>query len=525
MDDLVISGPAHVLVEILEFLRSDLMVLRRGLTIRPDKCCIFMPNQGVPDGLRVQYDIPADIQLVTMDGGVTALGVPLGSDDYVERFMTDIAASVKQLGDELEALEHGQLELLLHTYSGGLNRVMYLFRCLPSESLGTVSRVCNEESARLLQRLTAPASSVTDAMTAQAHLPRRYGGLGLADVQHVGNAAFIAATLAALPQDGNASVTLARNLEFTTALTLYNKLVNPKDRASCDSLSSLKPAERTQKALVKRVHDHQFDLLASNMTQQDLARLKEQTSCGASSWLQPTFVSGNPVISANVFPLLVVRYLGGEFQARAPLPCPRRGVPQHKDRVPCQALVDSKLSHVTNSCKALLTERHKTLASALQRICNEAGRATSTEVQCIPGSLSVPADVYIYINAPNTKPIAVDVAVVSPAGDSWSAKPGQAVGSEEERKLRNFAEDLKNAQSGQGSAKSADSPVDFVPFVISSYGLLGQKARAFISFLASGLCARWIWSIREAQEYIRRVVLASVFAFMGRQMLTTLNGA
>ncbi|MEZ0208889.1 MAG: hypothetical protein ACAH17_01785, partial [Candidatus Paceibacterota bacterium] len=63
---------------------------------------------------------------------------------------------------------------------------------------------------------------------------------------------------------------------------------------------------------------------------------------------------------------------------------------------------------------------------------------------------------YIYINAPNTKPIAVDVAVVSPAGDSWSAKPGQSVRLEEKRKLDNFAEDLKSAQSGQGTALSGE---------------------------------------------------------------------
>ncbi|MEZ0274854.1 MAG: reverse transcriptase domain-containing protein [Roseimicrobium sp.] len=224
LDDLVISGPAHVLVEILQFLREDAMVLHRGLTVRPDKCCIFMPNQGVPEGLHRQYGIPPDIQLVTMDGGITALGVPLGSDDYVTRLMDGIAASVKQFGDNLEALEHGQLELLLHTYSGGLNRVMYLYRCLPSESLGTISRACEEESARLLQRLTAPASGVTGAMTAQAHLPRRYGGLGLLEVQHAGDAAFIAATLATLPQDRNASVTLAHNLDFTSALNRYNRL-------------------------------------------------------------------------------------------------------------------------------------------------------------------------------------------------------------------------------------------------------------------------------------------------------------
>ena len=538
LDDLVISGPAPVMVEILQFLREDTVVLRRGLTVRPDKCCIFMPNQGVPEGLQGQYGIPEDIQLATADSGITALGVPLGSNDYVTRHLDDVARSVQQFGDNVATLELSQLELLLHTYSGGLNRVMYLYRCLPAESLGAISRACKEESDRLLQRLTAPASSVTAAMTAQAHLPRRYGGLGLIEAEHVGDAAFIAATTASLPQQdhNNTSATLAHNLDFISALNQFNRLVNPKDRVTSDALLLLKPAERSQKALTKRVHDHQFDSLALNMSQAALARIKDQASCGASSWLQPSFIRGKPIIGASIFPLLIVRYLGGEFRAAGPLICPRGVALQAHDRVRCRAEVDTNLLHVTNSCKALLVERHKTLASALHRICNEAGRAASTEVQCIPGSNSVPADLYIYPNAPDAKPIAIDVQVVSPAADTpWSAEPGRAVHQGGRKKNRKFERDVESARDKapasdesqpeqlQSEKQELSSTVDFVPFSISTYGLLGHEARAFISMAASWMCKRWVWSVAAAEEYIRRVILSSVMAFMGAQMLTTLN--
>lgn len=75
-----------------------------------------------------------------------------------------------------------------------------------------------------------------------------------------------------------------------------------------------------------------------------------------------------------------------------------------------------------------------------------------------------------------------------------------------------------------GSEKQQLEPtVDFIPFSISTYGLLGLEARAFISTVASWMCQRWVWSAAEAEEYIRRVILSSVMAFMGAQMLTTLN--
>jgi hypothetical protein len=513
LDDIVLSGPVQTLTKILGFLRSDPSVAARGLTIRPDKCCLFMPNQGLLDGLRGQYNIPEDIQLVTGNSGITVLGVPIGSLDHVERALTDIAASIKRFGDELEGLGHGQLELLLHSYSGGANSVLHLFRSLPSHLLAIVTRACNEETSRLLERLTAPATELTASMQAQAYLPRRYGGLGLVDVTRVGDAAFISASIATLPSDDDPQrhrKTLAQNLDFTSALSLYNRLVNVKDCMSVDSVLQQKPS---QKALMEKVHCHHFDLLGANAAQLDLARLKEQASCGASSWLQPRFKYGNPILTTETFPLLVVRHLRGEFKAIHELHCPRRVAVA--ERAPCYAAVDAKLEHVTVTCKAFLTERHKTLAAALHRICNEAGLAASTEVQCIPGSLKIPADLYIYGAAPNVKPTAIDVGVTAVTHQaSWGSEHGSNIRNVERTKMNKYANDLKNAPN-----------LDFVPFIMSSYGSFGQKARSFITLLATCLCRRWVTSMVEAEDYIRSVIQAEVLAFIGDLMLRTLSSS
>ncbi|MEZ0277170.1 MAG: reverse transcriptase domain-containing protein, partial [Roseimicrobium sp.] len=179
LDDLVISGPVNVLMEIFDFLCRNQDVLARGLTVRPDKCCLYMPNQGVPDGLRAQYGIPVEVELVTSSGGITALGIPFGAEDFVQQVLGRVAQAIHDFGDSLASLENAQVELLLHTYSGGRTQAMHLYRCLPS------AQACQEESGRLLQRLTSPSTEVTLAMNAQASLPQRMGGLGLINTSHV----------------------------------------------------------------------------------------------------------------------------------------------------------------------------------------------------------------------------------------------------------------------------------------------------------------------------------------------------
>jgi hypothetical protein len=95
-------------------------------------------------------------------------------------------------------------------------------------------------------------------------------------------------------------------------------LVNPKDCMTVEELLQHKPS---QKMLMEKVRNNQFDSLAHSIDQVAWSRIKEQTLNGASSWMQPTFVQGQPA-----FPLLIVRHLGGEFKASASLSCPRSSV-------------------------------------------------------------------------------------------------------------------------------------------------------------------------------------------------------
>ena len=140
LDDLVISGPVNVLMEIFDFLCRNQDVLARGLTVRPDKCCLYMPNQGVPDGLRAQYGIPVEVELVTSSGGITALGIPFGAEDFVQQVLGRVAQAIHDFGDSLASLENAQVELLLHTYSGGRTQAMHLYRCLPSTKVTVVTQ-------------------------------------------------------------------------------------------------------------------------------------------------------------------------------------------------------------------------------------------------------------------------------------------------------------------------------------------------------------------------------------------------
>lgn len=80
--------------------------------------------------------------------------------------------------------------------------------------------------------------------------------------------------------------------------------------------------------------------------------------------------------------------------------------------------------------------------------------------------------------------------------------------------MNKYANDLKNAPN-----------LDFVPFIMSSYGSFGQKARSFITLLATCLCRRWVTSMVEAEDYIRSVIQSEVLAFIGDLMLRTLSSS
>ena len=130
---------------------------------------------------------------------------------------------------------------------------------------------------------------------------------------------------------------------------------------------------------------------------------------------------------------------------------------------------------------------------------------------CIPGSRNIPADLYVPRAGPDARPVAVDVAVVTPV-PSWKPKPGHTLRDMESLKVGKYANDLATVPH-----------LVFIPFVMSCYGSLGQKAREFVSIVAAGLTQKWLWSVMEAEEYVRRVIQAAVMAFLGDQMLKTLK--
>jgi hypothetical protein len=143
LDDLVISGRAEVLLEILSF---------RGMLLACcAEACTSAPTSAA-SSCRIKACRTAYTNAVCCPGR------------YTDRLLSGTVASLKDFGDALEILEHGQMELLLHTYSGATNRVMHLFRSLPSCMLHKVTQACNTESIRLLQRLTDPAATLSDSM-------------------------------------------------------------------------------------------------------------------------------------------------------------------------------------------------------------------------------------------------------------------------------------------------------------------------------------------------------------------------
>jgi hypothetical protein len=126
------------------------------------------------------------------------------------------------------------------------------------------------------------------------------------------------------------------------------------------------------------------------------------------------------------------------------------------------------------------------------------------EVACIPGCNNVPADVYVH-EGPGGKPLAVDVSVASPlvaTGPHLHPSPGQRLCQREEHKIARYRKEFD----------SLNGSILFLPFVVSSFGGVGPRAKKLVSFIAAKLALSWFMAPQAARSYVMRHLMTSIMA-------------
>jgi hypothetical protein len=153
------------------------------------------------------------------------------------------------------------------------------------------------------------------------------------------------------------------------------------------------------------------------------------------------------------------------------------------------------------------------VANTLKRL-RLAGKQCLSEVQCIPGSTDVPADLYI-CDGPNGTPLAVDVTVVSPVGEmatnalTLTSKAGTYLARVETRKMRKY----------ESHFKSINGSIRFLPFVMSSFGeAWSGQASELVNFIARTLSSKFVMLLQSAHAMVANQVSATLMHFVSLKL-------
>ena len=219
--------------------------------------------------------------------------------------------------------------------------------------------------------------------------------------------------------------------------------------------------------------------------------------------------NGRTIINDAVFPLLIRRHLGQSFfSPLIRIACPR-SIPRSIGGKRCTKTVDSKLVH-TELCDHAFAFRHNNCADILAQLVRYAGFSTDREVACIPGSNTIPGDIYIH-NGPEGVPIAIDVTVVSPL----TKKDLQVI--------HDLSMPAKNANEGE-RRKIADYEVEFtslkgrvtfLPFGVSTFGALGSRARRVIAILVQRITHDRLIPAEIARFFVSRILIGHILDNIG----------
>jgi len=208
----------------------------------------------------------------------------------------------------------------------------------------------------------------------------------------------------------------------------------------------------TQSNLNAHVHTHEFDRLVkhSGLEAESMVRIYDMTAVNASAWIPPCYSStGELSFNRYHFSLLVRRALGIPFirtgARQQNETCPRKFVTGEARGKRCGALLDPRLFHASDGCKAIRYQRHYGVAKALTKVFRRAEYQVQLERQVL-GCTDRPADLYIP-NWLENRALAVDVtAVAAHRGEGKEPRAkvvGALLGKAERRRKNGIAKSFR----------------------------------------------------------------------------------
>jgi hypothetical protein len=464
-------------------------------------------------------------------GGTVHLGLPVARNAASETETTrtsfrKIMDSMSRVASHTSAPAQLKLTVLRHLAT---TRATYLLQGTSPEVSEPLAQELDDHAAALF----ATVSNIPPLAGAQRrhlNLPRRFGGYGYTVLARRALPLYLAARVWILGDLQSRNVRPSLYNRGSDATLAYLNIFNARNVAS-NRIGSVVDLGRlvAGKSGVRKLQGLQDDrrraqwikglsprdaILVASMAQGGVVEAILSPTFDYDALGRPRLVHSDELVRAMVLSHLVEADLGPLCMGGAfPQDTTCQRVPQNGGAT-CNAAVTMDLDH-THMCKSGKTPRHQILQGALETIGRQAGFALSHQVTfSVQGRTgkALRADVAVLGLG---RPQFVDVTVRSP------------ITQEDLRRAANGAKfDLSIPVRRAATAKyrtykeaAAHDGVAFVPFVLTSFGMMGVEAKELLRGLAQG------WALVSAEtaairfQEARKFVIASVFAQFARDQI------
>ena len=484
LDDAYILAPPHHVLELHQ--RFERHALHRAqLRLNPGKTRVWNSAGVHPvgvDSLAPDSDVwVGNRALDSAQHGFVALGVPLGTPEFIAAFLETLLAKQRTLLDRLLLLADTQVAWLLLFFCAA-PRAQYALRTLPPADTRAYAAGHDAAILSCLDSLlhADTASGLPALAAARAQLALRHGGLGLRSAERHAVAAFWASWANALPalsrRDRAFVQALACSLDgpgpLPHALAALKDATTSLQAPAWDALLSAGPpvslqddaADLTrgwQRPASRTVDELCDPAIRRELDAPGLALLDSQSGPHAASVFTTRPVSPELSLSSPLFRVLLLRRL-------------RLPVPLTSARCRCRQLHDRFGDHLAACPRSgVLRARDGPLERAAARVCREAGATVALNVPLRDLNVDVARQdercIEVIANGLalwGGSQLAVDTTLVSPL--TFSGAPRRAAG--------------RTAGAALAFARKAKE---------RTYPELRQSARCKLVVLALELGGRW----------------------------------
>ena len=414
----------------------------RGLRLSPGKSTLWSPSGAVQTD-----NFGYGVRIIT-EGGVRVLGSPLGSEEFVKKYLEESVEKCRVISEQLPRLEDNMSSYILTRSCLGLSKFNFHLRTIDCSQFPAI---LTKFDTMMRDNINSIVGSVlSNTSYDQACLPVSLSGLGIKRVTDHKLCAYVASIVSSLPNvlgligggeavggdsddDGDDNVRLAARL--ITPAVLAELAVDTGEEADLAALL----AGTTNKILARKVDEKLHRQLVESLEgdTRNLARIAGLCLPRTGDWLNSlpnrrngTFLKSSDWSAVAKYRLNVRLFPGN-----------RRNCPS------CQHPLDD--DHVAH-CRVggEQTARHDGLVSIVHKIAQDGGLAPIKEARhllpngCRPGDTVIPF-------GDGGLPVAYDLCVTSALRPDilqrCTHEPQYAAQVGRDRKLRNIGNQAREA--------------------------------------------------------------------------------